>query len=60
MENNQRKERTGKITILKYNWKEDPKTVEPPYLWFNAYTGEYFRSYFTKNYYQSLFVYQIN
>ena len=50
----------NKPKIIKpYNLKNEEKKVEPPYLWYNAYTDKYFRSYFTKNYYQSLFVYQI-
>lgn len=31
-----------------------------PYLFYNAETGEYFESYFSDKYYQSLFVYRVN
>lgn len=48
------------MKILPYDpRKKESVKVTPTYLWYNAYTGKYFRSYFTKNYHNSLFIYQI-
>ena len=48
-----------KPIIKPYNWKAEVKKEEPPYLWYNAETGEHFRSYFTEKYYNSLMILQI-
>jgi hypothetical protein len=50
----------NKPKIIKpYNWRNEEKKVEPPYIWYDAYTGKKFKSYFTDKYHNSLMLKQI-
>ena len=48
------------MKILPYDTRKKEKVkVVPPYLWYDAIKGEYFRSWFTEKYHNSLFLFQI-